>query len=298
MDMATKSLPFDVLTATASELRDLLQAGQTTSAEIADAYFAQIERHNRAGLGLRAIISTAPRQKSLSQASKLDDERTQDKLRGPLHRIPITVKDVLITSKDLGMHTTAGAVAFEDAYGKKNATIIEQLMGTGLIVIGKASMTEFCGLKATCMTAGWCGLNGQTQSAYIEGGFRKDDIFVGRSGPGGSSTGSAVGVSAGFAPLSIGSETSGSICMPANRAGLYSMKATGGTVPMDGVFALSRDFDGLGGMANSPEDLALLMTALNGTVIWSLLNGRTCPLDLWTLPPGTHSGSKKVAMRT
>jgi amidase len=156
------------------------------------------------------------------------------------------------------MPTTAGAVVFEDAYGKKNATIIEELMGTGLIVIGKANMTEFCDLKATCMTAGWCGLNGQTQSAYIEGGFRKDDICVGHSGPGGSSTGSAVGMSAGFAPLSIGSETSGSICMPANRAGLYSMKATGDTVPMDGVFALSRDFDGLRGMAKPSEDLAFV----------------------------------------
>jgi amidase len=73
MDKATKSLPFDVLTATATELRDLLQAGQKTSAEIAHAYLAQIEKHNRAGLGLRAIISTAPRQIVLSQASKLDE---------------------------------------------------------------------------------------------------------------------------------------------------------------------------------------------------------------------------------
>lgn len=126
-------------------------------------------------------------------------------------------------------------------------------------------MTEICGLKAKCMTAGWSAINGFTQSAYIPGGFREDDLFMGRSGPGGSSSGSAVGISAGFAPLSLGTETSGSICMPANCAGLYSMKATGGTIPTEGLFTLSRDFDGLGGMAKSPEDLGLLINLLNGT---------------------------------
>jgi amidase len=163
------------------------------------------------------------------------------------------------------MPTTSRAIAFENAYGKSNAAVIERLILSGLVILGKASMTEFCGLKATCMTAGWSAINSLTQSAYIIGGFRKDDLFMGRSGPGGSSSGSAVGVSAGFAPLSIGTETSGSICMPANRAGLYSMKATRGTIPIDGLFTLSRDFDGLGGMAKSPEDREMLMNLLNGT---------------------------------
>lgn len=110
-------------------------------------------------------------------------------------------------------------------------------------------MTEFCGLKAKCMTAGWSAMDGFTQSAYIPGSFREGDLFMGRSGPGGSSSGSAVGVSAGFAPLSLGTETPGSICMPENRVGLYSTKVTSGTIPTEVLFTLSRDFDGLGGMA-------------------------------------------------
>lgn len=264
VNMPSQGSHWDVLTATAEELRDLLQSGQTTSVAIAEAHLAQIEKHNKTGLCLRAIISTAPKDKILTRAAELDRERSNGNVRSTLHGIPIILKDVVVTSKALGMPTTCGAVAFENSYGKKNAAVVDRLIESGLIILGKASMTEFCGLKATCMTAGWSAVNGLTQSAYIAGGFREDDLFMGRSGPGGSSSGSAVGVSAGFSPLSIGTETSGSLCMPANRAGLYSMKASRG-ISMDGIFALSRDFDGLGGMAKSPEDLAMLMDLLNGT---------------------------------
>ena len=211
MDLADQKFPFEVLTATAADLRGLLQTGHTTSVDIVEAYLTQIEKHNKAGLGLRAIISTAPREMVLARAAELDSERLSGKVRSALHGIPIIIKDAVITSKALGMPTTAGAIAFENAYGKSNAAVIERLLLSGLIILGKASMTEFCGLKATCMTAGWSARNGLTQSAYITGGFREDDLFKGRSGPGGSSSGSAVGVSAGFAPLSIGTETSGSI---------------------------------------------------------------------------------------
>lgn len=265
MDASDRKFPFDVRTATVTTLRGLLQAGQTTIVEIVEAYLAQIERQNKAGLGLRAIISTAPRQIVLSWAAKLECERRNGQVRSALHGIPIIVKDAIITSEALGMPTTAGATVFDKTYGKKNAEVIDSLLQSGLVILGKASMTEFCGLKANCMTAGWSAINGFTQSAYILGGFREDDLFMGRSGPGGSSSGSAVGVSAGFAPLSLGTETSGSICMPANRAGSYSMKVTGGTIPTEGLFTLSQDFDGLGGMAKSPEDLGLLINLLNGT---------------------------------
>ncbi|EED24654.1 amidase, putative [Talaromyces stipitatus ATCC 10500] len=265
MEITQKKLSFDILTTTATDLCRLLEAGQTTTVDIVDAYLAQIERHNKTGLKLRAIISTASREAVLSRAAKLDTERLNGKIRSALHGIPIIIKDAIVTSKALGMPTTAGAFAFKEAYGKRNAPIVELLIQSGLVIIGKASMTEFCGLKATCITAGWSAVNGQTQSAYIVGGFREDDLFCGRSGPGGSSSGSGVGVSAGFAPLSVGTETGGSICMPANRAGLYSMTATLGTVPTDGLFTLSRSFDGLGGMTKSPEDLEMLMNILLST---------------------------------
>ncbi|PCG89628.1 Amidase [Penicillium occitanis (nom. inval.)] len=223
MEITQKKRYIDVLTATAADLCRLLEAGQTTSVNIVEAYLAQIEKHNKTGLGLRAIISTAPRDTVLSRATKLDTERLNGKIRSGLHGIPIIIKDAIVTSKALGMPTTAGAFAFKETYGKKNAAIVKLLIQSGLIIIGKASMTEFCGLKATF------------------GGFRKDDLFCGRSGPGGSSSGSGVGVSAGFAPLSIGTETGGSIY---------------------GLFSLSRSFDGLGGMAKTVEDLEMLMNLL------------------------------------
>ncbi|RAL08827.1 amidase [Aspergillus homomorphus CBS 101889] len=254
----------NVLTATATQLSHLLQSGQTTSVYIVKACLAQIEKHNRAGLKLHALISVNA-DNALAQAADRDRERSQGKIRSPLHGVPIILKDAIITSKCLELPTSAGAYVFKDTYGRQNAAVVDLLLGKGLIVIGKASMTEFCGLKATCMTAGWSAVNGLTQSAYIAGGIRPDDLFVGRSGPGGSSSGSAVGVSAGFAPLSLGTETSGSVCMPANRAGLYSITASRGTLPLDGIFNLSRHFDKLGAMAKAPEDLALLMELLNGT---------------------------------
>lgn len=267
MGITQKKLSFDILTATATDLCRLLEAGQITSVDIVEAYLAQIERHNKTGLELRAIISTAPREVVLSRAAELDTERLSGKIRSALHGIPIIIKDAIVTSKALGMPTTAGAFVFRETYGKRNAAIVELLIHSGLIIIGKASMTEFCGLKATRMTAGWSAVNGLTQSAYIVGGFRKDDLFCGRSGPGGSSSGSAVGVSAGFAPLSIGTETGGSICMPANRAGLYSMTATLGTVSTAGLFTLSQSFDGLGGIARTAEDLEMLMNLLLPTQV-------------------------------
>lgn len=257
--------PFDALRTTAVELSEALTQGSLTSVEIVKAYLNQIEKHNRAGLELQAIISVAPREIVLTRAEDLDQERRDGLTRGPLHSIPIIVKDAFMTAKDLGMPTTAGAVAFKHSFARHNAPVIENLLDQGMIILGKASMTEFCGLKATNMTTGWCAVNGLTQSAWIKGGVRKSDIWYGRSTPGGSSSGSGVGVSAGFAPLSLATETSGSICMPANRAGLYSMKATLGTVSTDGVFPLGKEMDGIGGMAKCSEDLALLMTAINGS---------------------------------
>lgn len=248
-------MPFNVLTTTAEFLQHALETGSLTSVEIVTAYIAQIEAHNHQGLCLRAIVSTSPT-RSLDAARILDSERAQGNLRSPLHGIPIVLKDAFATSRDTSLPTTAGAFAFEDTFAKNDAEAVTILREAGLIILGKASMTEFCGLKATRMTAGWSASNGQTQSAWIPGGYKPEDLFMGRSTPGGSSSGSAVAVSAGFAPLAIGTETAGSICMPANRAGIFSMKISHALAPAKGIFPLSRGFDSIGGMARSANDLA------------------------------------------
>ncbi|MCJ1435812.1 hypothetical protein MMC27_005187 [Xylographa pallens] len=270
---ADPSAAFDPLTATAVDLRAALANGHLTSVQIVTQYLAQIQTHNRSGLALRAIISPAPLALALTHARALDRERAAGKTRSPLHGIPLIVKDAIATSAATGLPTTAGAAAFEGCFARRNADVVERLLQQGVLILGKASLTELCGHKAACTTAGWGALNGQTQSAYVRGGFRAGDLFMGRSGPGGSSSGSAVGVAAGFAPLALGTETSGSVVMPANRAGLYAMTPTRGSVSLEGVFALSRDFDKLGAMAKCPADLALLMSALSGSRVEESISG-------------------------
>jgi amidase len=131
-----------------------------------------------------------------------------------------------------------------------------------MIILGKASLTEFCGLRAEGMVAGYSATNGQTQSPYIEGGRKANDGIAGHTGTGGSSSGSAVAVAAGLAPLSVGTETVGSIVLPANRAALYALRLTPASVDVEGVFQLARRWDTMGPMAKTPRDLAPLIEAM------------------------------------
>ncbi|ORY10754.1 amidase signature domain-containing protein [Clohesyomyces aquaticus] len=257
------SLPdFDPLVISAYELSEMLNAGAISSVEIVEAYLHQIEQHNRRGRQLRALISVAPRHELLKIARRLDDERLRGKRRGPLHGIPIVVKDNIMTDASLGMDTTVGSYAFVGCTPKKNATIVDRLIRRGLIILGKSNLTEFCGLKNPSMPPGWSAVGGQCQSPYVARHIAKKKLHWELSAPGGSSTGSAVSVAAGFSTLAIGTDTIGSLITPANRAGLYALKPTVGEIPMDGIFTLSKTFDSTGGMAKSAKDLVALMDAM------------------------------------
>ena len=159
------------------------------------------------------------------------------------------------------MPTTVGSFAFEHATATKNADVVDDLIASGAIILGKASMTEFCGNKGSNLTVGWSPIGGQTQSAYIEGGVRHDDLIFGHSTPGGSSSGSAVGVSAGFSPISLGSETDGSTIGPAHRAGLFALKIGSTRVSTRGVFRLT-SLDSVGALAKSTEDISTLLNSI------------------------------------
>ncbi|KAF2763447.1 amidase signature enzyme [Pseudovirgaria hyperparasitica] len=253
---------FDPMLMTASELQKLLEARILRSVEIVDTYLAQIEAHNRRGRQLRALISVAPKHHLLAIAQYLDNERNEGRIRGPLHGIPIVVKDNIMTDPRLGMDTTVGSYAFVGGRPKKNATVVERLIRKGMIIIGKANLTEFCGLKTPQMPPGWSAVGGQCQSPYVSRHIAKGKLKWELSAPGGSSTGSAVSVAAGFSTLAVGTDTIGSLITPANRASLYAMKPTPGKVPMDGIFSLSGTFDSPGGMAKSATDLVNLMNTL------------------------------------
>jgi amidase len=261
----------------------------------------QIAKYNQAGPVLRTIYAVAPDEHVLAVAEALDKERTEGRLRGPQHGIPVIVKDTINTGKELGMRTTLGSYAFEKSWPKRNAAVVDRLIARGLIILGKASCTELGNFKGDNLTSGWSALGGQTQSAYIEGGVKHREMRLGHSAPGGSSSGSAVGVSAGFSPLSIGTEADGSLVTPASRAALFGMKPTVGTTTMGGVFVISRTFDTLGGMAKTVEDLSHLIEniqddevkdGLPGGTYQSFLKKTWSPLRLgfvkpeeWFLPP-------------
>ncbi|KAH6619627.1 amidase signature domain-containing protein [Chaetomium sp. MPI-SDFR-AT-0129] len=250
---------FNVLTATASQLQELLQGGSVTSEDIVKEYLQHIDKHNGR---LRALVEVAPKGRVLSIARQLDEERRGGSTRGPLHGIPIIVKDNIATHRDLGLKTTGGSFAFLDLVPFETASAVRRLTDAGCIVIGKANLSEFANFKGAGMPCGWSALGGQTQSPYVQGGWDPREKFGGHSGPGGSSSGSATSVAAGFAPLSVGTETWGSLIMPATRANVFTLKPSRGVVPMDGIMPVNDIYDIAGPMAKSAADIAVVLDAM------------------------------------
>lgn len=282
----------NLLTVTAVELQRLLTDGQVLSTQLIELYLAQIEKHNRNGLKLNAMICTTPREILFRLAEQLDTERAEGTVRSRLHGIPITVKDNIMTGPELGMPTTVGTFALEKAMARRNAPIVDRLIEAGAIVIGKANHSEMTGWKGFGVTTGWSALGGQTQSPYIVGGFKDGDKLCGHSAPGGSSSGSAAGVAAGFAPLALATETDGSIVQPSNRAALYGLKVTVGLLPTEGTAPWSSLTDSIGGMAKSSEDLTSLIEILSGsdyrkslTRSWAGLRIGFVDPTLWSFSP-------------
>ncbi|KAK0507196.1 hypothetical protein JMJ35_010234 [Cladonia borealis] len=262
------SSPFDPRTATASDLQELLRASKVTSVQLVKIYLKQIEQYNSY---LKAVISTAPKSAILDKAEKLDAERAEGNVRSSLHGIPILIKDNIATHPSLGMDTTAGSLALVGSRPKKSADVVERLISAGALILGKANLC----------------------SAYVQGGLKEDDTAGGHSNPGGSSSGSAIGVSAGFAPVSIGTETSGSLIFPGSRAALYSIKPTIGLVSQAGIVPLSSIFDAAGPMTKSALDLADLLdvivdptkTRIPDRGYASALSGSWAELEVGVLDP-------------
>ncbi|KAL7788771.1 putative amidase [Trichoderma afarasin] len=266
----------DLLKTTASDLKDMLSKRLITSRAIVQAYLCQIKRHNSQGMVLNALIDVAPEEALLGFADVLDAERAAGNLRGDYHGIPIVLKDTINTEPSLGMRTTLGSYATASARPTRNALVVDVLLKYGLIVLAKANLSV--SRQGSCL-GGWSPVGGQTQSPYIIGGM-----------PGGSSSGSAVSVAAGFTPWSIGAETDGSIQTPASRASLFALKPTIGMVSGDGVFKLTNAFDSLGGMAKTAQDLAALTEILFLTVPSSPLAGKSLTTEFTSSLDGLRLG--------
>ncbi|KAI0113611.1 amidase signature enzyme [Nemania sp. FL0031] len=259
--MATKLSTAELLSLDSAGLQRKLATGLLTSVELVQACLAQIDKHDKQGAELNAMISIVPRAILMERATQLDDERTKGPIRSPFHGIPILVKDAIATSPSLKLPTTLGSLALKSSIAPKSASIVAKLEEMGAIVLGKTNLNELCNFKGDANSNGWSALGGQTQSAYIS--RKENEAAMGQSDPCGSSTGSAVGVSAGYAPLALGTESFGSLVMPGTRAGLYAFKPAHNSVSMDGIFKSSLELDVVGGLARSTRDLALLsQTAL------------------------------------
>ncbi|KAF2799428.1 amidase signature enzyme [Melanomma pulvis-pyrius CBS 109.77] len=228
--MASDKKTFNLLTSSATDVYQLFERNELSAASLAEQVFQQVDRHNTDGKHLRAIIAIAPRKQVLERARELDQERKNGRVRSRLHGIPFIVKDSIATDSSLGMSTTAGSWALKESKPAKNAPVVEKLLEAGMILIGKSSLST----------------------------------------PTGSSTGSAVGVSAGFALLSLGLETDGSILSPASRAALYAMKPTMESVSLEGIISVTKSLDAVGGMARSPADLAALTELIQQTTTGDL----------------------------
>ncbi|KAJ4165398.1 hypothetical protein LMH87_007032 [Akanthomyces muscarius] len=171
----------DLARATASGLQTLLNSGEITSVDLVKQSLEQIELHNTRGLNLRALISVAPEKLALARAAELDAERAAGKLRGPLHGIPMLVKDVVQTHSQLGMPTTVGSLALASAQVHSNATVVDKLHDSGLIILGKTNLNELSSWKGMGPMNGLSAAGGQTNSAYVPGGLIKGDGVMGHS---------------------------------------------------------------------------------------------------------------------
>ncbi|KAI0521431.1 amidase signature domain-containing protein [Xylaria bambusicola] len=255
---------FNPLTATLADVSRLLDEGSLTSVDLVNAYIGQVEKHNKNGARLNAVLSLVPEQTVLESARKSDQERAAGKPRSRLHGIPFLVKDNLWTDKSFGLPVTCGALAFKNTFAKQNAYIIQTLLDAGMILLGTANLSELANAKSTQVWGGWSTLGGQTQSPYVDGGIDPTDTPLGHSCPAGSSSGSAVAVAAGMAPIAVGTECDGSIMMPADRASIFSIRLSPTPTLTSGLLRYNSLGDSVGWMVKGAEDAALMLNVALG----------------------------------
>ncbi|MDO8539390.1 MAG: amidase [Opitutaceae bacterium] len=235
--------------ATIDRLQAEMAAGTLTARELTAAYIERIEQVDRAGPKLNAVIELNP--DALSIAERLDAERKAGRVRGPLHGIPILLKDNIATTDK--METTAGSLALVGAKPPREAYLVTRLREAGAVILGKTNLSEWANFRGTRSVSGWSGRGGQTLNPYV----------IDRT-PSGSSSGSAVAVAANLCVAAIGTETNGSIVSPSSACGIVGIKPTVGLVSRDGVIPLAPSFDTAGPMARTVRDAAIVLAAMAG----------------------------------
>ena len=243
------SADFTIGELTIAQLSSAMQRGELSAHAITQQYLDRITALDRQGPTLRHVIETNP--DALSIADSLDAERRAGRVRGPLHGIPVLVKDN-IDSADR-MTTTAGSLALEGSHPTRDAAVVERLRGAGAIVLGKTNLSEWANFRSTHASSGWSGRGGQARNPYA----------LDRT-PSGSSSGSAGAVASSYCAVAIGTETDGSITSPSAACSLVGMKPTVGLVSRAGIIPIAHTQDTAGPMARTVTDAALLLDAIAG----------------------------------
>ena len=231
---------------TVGQLQDAMQSGATTSRQLVEGYRARIAERDR---DLHAILELNP--DALAIADAMDAERKKSGPRGPLHGIPILLKDNVGTADK--METTAGSLALVGARPPRDAFVAAQLRAAGAVILGKTNLSEWANFRSTHASSGWSGRGGQCRNPYA----------MDRT-PSGSSSGSAAAVAASFCAAAIGSETNGSIVSPSATCSLVGIKPTVGLVSRSTIIPISRSQDTAGPIARTVTDAAILLSAIAG----------------------------------
>ncbi|MEQ1552231.1 amidase [Sphingorhabdus sp.] len=225
-------------------------AGLTTSEDIVRQYLKRIAEIDDNGPRLNAVIATFP--DAIEQARKLDAERKAGKVRGPLHGIPVLVKDNIEVAGPVP--TTAGSLALKDNITNRDAPMISRLRAAGAVILGKTNLSEWANIRSGGSTSGWSAVGGLTRNPYV---LDRNTC--------GSSAGSGAAAAANLAPLTIGTETDGSIVCPSSVNGIVGFKPTLGLVSRSLIVPISHSQDTAGPMTRTVRDAALLLTAMAGS---------------------------------
>jgi amidase len=236
--------------ATLEGLQAGMATGRWTAVDLVRGYLARIQALDQKGPRLNSVIELNPEAMTIARA--LDAERKAGKVRGPLHGIPVLIKDNIDTAD--GMRTTAGSLALAQApVPKQDAFIAMKLRAAGAVILGKTNLSEWANLRSTHSSSGWSGRGGQTCNPYA----------LDRS-PSGSSSGSAAAVAASLCAVAVGTETDGSVVSPANANGLVGVKPTVGLLSRSGIVPISHTQDTAGPMTRTVRDAAILLGVLAG----------------------------------
>lgn len=240
---------FELNEATIDELQQKMQSGTHTAKSLTELYLNRIDSIDKKGPALNSVIEINP--DAISIAENMDRERNEGKVRGPMHGIPVLIKDNIDTGDK--MMTTAGSLALQGHKASKDAFIIKQLREAGAVLLGKTNLSEWANFRSSRSSSGWSSRGGQT----------KNPCVLDRN-PCGSSSGSGAAVAANLCAVAIGTETDGSVIAPASFNGVVGFKPTVGLLSRSGIIPISKTQDTAGPMTRTVKDAAILLAAMTG----------------------------------